>query len=73
MTVKANWRIIFRFEEDHAYDVELLESHKADKEKTAMPMKNPPHPYAGSDQGRAPRTASRLNMEWACDARRMPS
>lgn len=44
VTVKANWRIIFRFEEDHAYDVELLESHKADKEKTAMPMKNPPHP-----------------------------
>ena len=27
VTVKANWRIIFRFEEGHAYDVELLDYH----------------------------------------------
>ncbi len=27
VTVKANWRIIFRFEEGHAYDVELIDYH----------------------------------------------
>ena len=27
VTVKANWRIIFRFEEGHAYGVELIDYH----------------------------------------------
>ena len=27
VTVKANWRIIFRFEGGHAYDVELIDYH----------------------------------------------
>jgi len=27
VTVKANWRIIFRFEDGHAYDVELVDYH----------------------------------------------
>lgn len=27
MTVRANWRIIFRFEDGDAYDVELIDYH----------------------------------------------
>ncbi len=27
VTLKANWRIIFRFEDGHAYDVELIDYH----------------------------------------------
>ncbi|MEE8585670.1 MAG: type II toxin-antitoxin system RelE/ParE family toxin [Acidobacteriota bacterium] len=27
VTVRANWRIIFRFEDGHAYDVELIDYH----------------------------------------------
>ena len=27
VTVKVNWRIIFRFEEAHAHDVELIDYH----------------------------------------------
>ena len=27
VTVKANWRIIFRFKEGHAYGVELIDYH----------------------------------------------
>ena len=27
VTVRANWRIIFRFEDGHAVDVELLDYH----------------------------------------------
>ena len=27
VTVKANWRIIYRFGEGHAYDVELIDYH----------------------------------------------
>ena len=27
VTVKANWRIIFRFEEGHAYRVQLIDYH----------------------------------------------
>jgi proteic killer suppression protein len=27
VTVRANWRIIFRFEGGHAYDVELMDYH----------------------------------------------
>ncbi len=34
------WRIIFRFENGSAYDVDLIDYHQ---EKT-MRMKNPPHP-----------------------------
>jgi proteic killer suppression protein len=27
VTVSANWRVIFRFEEGHAYDVDLIDYH----------------------------------------------
>jgi proteic killer suppression protein len=27
VTVRANWRIIFRFEENDAFDVELIDYH----------------------------------------------
>ena len=27
MTVSANWRIIFRFEDGHVYDVQLIDYH----------------------------------------------
>lgn len=27
VTVRANWRIIFRFEDDNVYDVELIDYH----------------------------------------------
>jgi proteic killer suppression protein len=27
VTVRANWRIIFRFEDAHSYDVDLLDYH----------------------------------------------
>jgi proteic killer suppression protein len=27
VTVQANWRIIFRFEDGHAYDVDLIDYH----------------------------------------------
>ena len=27
VTVRANWRVIFRFEEGHAYDVDLIDYH----------------------------------------------
>jgi proteic killer suppression protein len=27
VTVRANWRIIFRFEDGHAHDVELIDYH----------------------------------------------
>lgn len=27
VTVRANWRIVFRFEEGNAYDVDLLDYH----------------------------------------------
>jgi len=27
VTVRANWRVIFRFEEDHAVDVDYLDYH----------------------------------------------
>ena len=42
MTVRANWRIIFRLEGTDAFDVELIDYHQK-KEKLAMPMKNPVH------------------------------
>lgn len=27
VTVQANWRIVFRFEDGHAYDVDLIDYH----------------------------------------------
>jgi plasmid maintenance system killer protein len=27
VTVRANWRIVFRFEGNHAFDVELIDYH----------------------------------------------
>jgi proteic killer suppression protein len=27
VTVRANWRVIFRFEHGHAYDVDYVDSH----------------------------------------------
>ena len=27
VTVRANWRVIFRFQEGHAYDVDLVDYH----------------------------------------------
>jgi proteic killer suppression protein len=27
VTVRANWRIVFRFEDGHAYDVDLTDYH----------------------------------------------
>jgi len=36
VTVRANWRIIFRFEGTDAFDVELIDYHQ-EKEKTPCP------------------------------------
>jgi addiction module HigA family antidote len=46
VTVRANWRIIFRFEREDAFDVELnrLPLKKKKEKKVPVPMKNPPHP-----------------------------
>jgi addiction module HigA family antidote len=43
VTVRANWRIIFRFEGTDAFDVELIDYHQ-EKGENAMPMRNPAHP-----------------------------
>jgi addiction module HigA family antidote len=43
VTVRANWRIVFRFEKEDAFDVELIDYHLT-KRKRPMSMKNPPHP-----------------------------
>jgi len=40
VSVSGNWRIIFRFENSNAYDVDLVDYHQ----EKPMPMKNPPHP-----------------------------
>jgi len=40
VTVRANWRVTFRFGGGGAYDVDLEDYHNA------MPMKNPVHPSA---------------------------
>jgi addiction module HigA family antidote len=40
VTVRANWRIIFRFEDGSAFDVDFVDYHQ----ECIMPMKNPPHP-----------------------------
>lgn len=42
VTVRANWRIVFRFEGEDAFDVELTDYHSG--ERNTMPMKNPVHP-----------------------------
>jgi addiction module HigA family antidote len=42
VTVRANWRIVFRFADSDADEVELIDYHW--KGENAMPMKNPPHP-----------------------------
>ena len=41
VTVRANWRIVFRFEGADAFDVELTDYHQGERD---MPMKNPAHP-----------------------------
>ncbi len=41
VTVRANWRIIFRFSAGDAYDVELIDYHQRNH---PMPMKSPVHP-----------------------------
>ena len=41
--MRANWRIVFRFEDGHAVDVDYLDYHQ---ESRAMPMHDPPHPGA---------------------------
>ncbi len=45
VTVRANWRIVFRFEDGDAADIDLVDYHYsvAIGERT-MPMKMPPHP-----------------------------
>jgi addiction module HigA family antidote len=43
VTVRANWRIIFRFEDADAVDVELIDYHEVGG-RTSMSMKNPSHP-----------------------------
>jgi addiction module HigA family antidote len=42
LTVRANWRVIFRFEQAQVFDVDYVDYHW--KENWLMPMKNPPHP-----------------------------
>jgi addiction module HigA family antidote len=41
VTVRANWRVVFRFEGADALDVELIDYHL---EEAAMPMKKTAHP-----------------------------
>ncbi len=41
VTVRANWRIVWRFEGVDVVAVDLTDYHE---EKLAVPMKNPPHP-----------------------------
>ena len=41
VTVRANWRVIFRFEDGHAADIDYLDYHQ---KGPAMLMHNPPHP-----------------------------
>ncbi len=41
VTVRANWRIVWRFDGVDGVDVDLTDYHE---EKMAVPMKNPPHP-----------------------------
>ncbi len=38
VTVRANWRIVWRFEDEDAVDVDLIDYHQEDP---AMPMKTP--------------------------------
>ena len=43
VTVRANWRVIFRFIEGEAMDIDLIDYHQGGYR---MPMKKPPHPGA---------------------------
>jgi addiction module HigA family antidote len=45
VTVRANWRVIFRFSQGKASDVDLVDYHR-NEGMPRMPMKNPPHPGA---------------------------
>jgi addiction module HigA family antidote len=42
VTVRANWRVIFRFAEGLAEDVDYVDYHR--QGERPMTMKNPPHP-----------------------------
>ena len=42
VTVRANWRIIFRFEDGNVTDVDLVDYHWS--WRNGMAMKPPPHP-----------------------------
>ena len=42
VTISANWRIIFRFEEGDATDIDPIDYHW--ETPTKDEMKNPPHP-----------------------------
>lgn len=46
--MRANWPIIFRFEEDDATDVGSVDYHQSagslERRRLTMTMKNPPHP-----------------------------
>jgi addiction module HigA family antidote len=42
VTVRANWRVIFRFVDRDAQDVDYVDYHR--RRRLTMPMKNPPHP-----------------------------
>ena len=44
MTVRANWRIVFPFEEADALGVQLMRLPPGTGERQFRPMKNPPHP-----------------------------
>jgi addiction module HigA family antidote len=44
VTVRANWRMIFRFQGEDAFDVGTDRLPLTKREKTPMTMKNPPHP-----------------------------
>jgi hypothetical protein len=41
VTVRANWRIIFRFENGNAFDIDLVDHHQME---FSMSRKNPAHP-----------------------------
>lgn len=44
VTVRANWRPMFRIEDVDTLGVEFVDYHWERKEKTTMRMKSPPHP-----------------------------
>lgn len=47
VTVRANWRLIFRFEGKDAFDVELIDYHQTGEQNSAHeepPSSGPQHP-----------------------------